>query len=205
MARKLKVFQTSLGFYDQAIAAPSMKAALDAWGAKSNLFQQGMAKESNDPEVVAAAMSKPGIILRRPVGSDGPFEEHAELPTNLSNVEIKRRSRDTRPKAKQPSAGARDDQATRKAARAFEQQERQRERERRKEEAAQEKQRERRRQAVEEAQTALEKAEQEHQRRVSVIDAERASLEEKSRSEDQRWEAEREKFVDALRQARGQD
>src|SRR5690242_14054432 len=100
MARKLKVFQTSLGFYDQAIAAPSMKAALEAWGAKSNLFQQGMAKESNDPEVVAAAMSKPGLVLRRPVGSGGPFEAHAELPTNLSNVDIKRRSRNARPKAK---------------------------------------------------------------------------------------------------------
>ncbi len=38
MARKLKTFQTSLGFYDLAIAAPSMKAALEAWGAGSNLF-----------------------------------------------------------------------------------------------------------------------------------------------------------------------
>lgn len=31
MARKLKTYQTSLGFYDLAIAAPSMKAALEAW------------------------------------------------------------------------------------------------------------------------------------------------------------------------------
>jgi hypothetical protein len=35
MARKLKTYQTSLGFFDQAIAAPSMKAALEAWGADS--------------------------------------------------------------------------------------------------------------------------------------------------------------------------
>jgi hypothetical protein len=33
MVRKLKTYQTSLGFFDQAIAAPSMKAALEAWGA----------------------------------------------------------------------------------------------------------------------------------------------------------------------------
>ena len=33
MTRKLKTYQTSLGFYDLAIAAPSMKAALEAWGA----------------------------------------------------------------------------------------------------------------------------------------------------------------------------
>jgi hypothetical protein len=33
MARKLKTYQTSLGFFDLAVAAPSMKAALEAWGA----------------------------------------------------------------------------------------------------------------------------------------------------------------------------
>jgi hypothetical protein len=50
MARKLKTYQTSLGFFDQAIAAPSMKAALEAWGADSNLFHQGAAKQSKDPD-----------------------------------------------------------------------------------------------------------------------------------------------------------
>ena len=83
MARKLKTYQTSLGFFDLAIAAPSMKAALEAWGADSNLFHQGAAKESDDPDVIAATMAKPGVVLRRAVGSDGSFGEHAELPTNL--------------------------------------------------------------------------------------------------------------------------
>jgi hypothetical protein len=69
MARKLKTYQTSLGFFDLAIAAPSMKAALEAWGADSNLFHQGAAKESDDPDVIAATMAKPGVVLRRPVGS----------------------------------------------------------------------------------------------------------------------------------------
>src|SRR3954449_6936893 len=73
MARKLKTYQTSLGFFDQAIAAPSMKAALEAWGADSNLFHQGAAKESHDPDVIAATMAKPGVVLRRPVGTDRPF------------------------------------------------------------------------------------------------------------------------------------
>jgi hypothetical protein len=54
MASKLKTYQTSLCFSEQAIAAPSMKAALEAWGADSNLFHQGAAKESNDPDVIAA-------------------------------------------------------------------------------------------------------------------------------------------------------
>jgi hypothetical protein len=73
MARKLKTYQTSLGFFDQAIAAPSMKAALEAWGADSNLFHQGAAKESHDPDIVAATMAKPGVVLRRPVGTDRPM------------------------------------------------------------------------------------------------------------------------------------
>jgi len=30
MPRRLKTYQTSLGFYDLAVAAPSMKAALEA-------------------------------------------------------------------------------------------------------------------------------------------------------------------------------
>jgi hypothetical protein len=65
MPRKLKTYQTSQGFYDLAIAAPSMKAALEAWGASSNLFHQGFAKESEDSKVIAAAMAKPGIVMRR--------------------------------------------------------------------------------------------------------------------------------------------
>src|ERR1700733_10742102 len=83
MARKLKTYQTSLGFFEQAIAAPSMKAALEAWGADSNLFHQGAAKESDDPDVIAATMAKPGVVLKRPVGPNGPFGEHAGLPTGL--------------------------------------------------------------------------------------------------------------------------
>ena len=83
MARKLKTYQTSLGFFDLAIAAPSMKAALQAWGSETNLFQQGFAKETDDPAIVAATLAKPGVVLRRPVGSDGAFSEHAELPKEL--------------------------------------------------------------------------------------------------------------------------
>jgi len=38
-----------------------MKAALEAWGSKQNLFHQGFAKETDDSKVVAATMAKPGI------------------------------------------------------------------------------------------------------------------------------------------------
>ena len=84
MAKKLKTYETSLGFFELAIAAPSMKAALEAWGADSNLFHQGAAKQSEDPDVVAATSAKPGVVLKRPVGSNGPFKEHAELPRDLA-------------------------------------------------------------------------------------------------------------------------
>ena len=100
MPRKLKVYQTSLGFFDLAIAAPSMKAALEAWGAGSNLFHQGVAKESDDRKVIDAAMEKPGTILQRPVGTEGPFREHADLPTAASLDAPARESRSSHKRAK---------------------------------------------------------------------------------------------------------
>lgn len=83
MAR-LKVFTTQLGFYDVAIAVPSQKAALDAWGAKQNLFDAGLASVATHGQVVDAALSKPGVLFRRPLGSAKPYteatEDHADLP-----------------------------------------------------------------------------------------------------------------------------
>lgn len=57
-----------------------MKAALEAWGAGSNLFHQGHGKKTQDPHVVAATMAKPGMVLKRPAGSSGRYAEHAGLP-----------------------------------------------------------------------------------------------------------------------------
>jgi hypothetical protein len=202
MARKLKTYQTSLGFYDLAIAATSMKAALEAWGAGSNLFRQGVANESSDPEVVAAAMSKPGIVLRRPVGSDGSFKEHAELPTDLAGDAPPRRTKKTFAKLKEQMPRTTDDKAARTAARAFEREQRRRESQRQKEEAAREKQRERRHHAIAKAQAALDKSEQEHAKTVTTIEAERDALAKKSQAEDVRWAKEKEKLEKALRRAR---
>jgi len=129
MARKLKTFQTSLGFYDLAIAAPSMKAALGAWGADSNLFHQGAAKESEDPDVIAATMEKPGVVLKRPVGSSGAFRENAQLPIDLAGerraVKANRKSSNHRAQKR-----AADPAADRNAALAFEREEKRRARER---------------------------------------------------------------------------
>jgi hypothetical protein len=89
MARKLKTFQTSVGFYDLAIAAPSMKAPLEAWGAGSNLFHQGIAKETDDPDVVVATMSKPGMVLEH-------AKKAAAIQAEAEAVEKRSRAEDDR-------------------------------------------------------------------------------------------------------------
>lgn len=209
-SRKLKTYQTSLGFYDQAVAAPSMKAALDAWGAKSNLFHQGIAKETDDPDIVAATMASPGVVLRRPVGSDGPFTEHAELPTDLAGDEDRPRSRSkpkkrpakTANKTAKKSSRSKDDRQARQAAAAFAKEEQRRESARRKEEAARARERARREKAVAAAQAVLDKARREHQARVDEIEAERAALDERAAVEEKRWDKERIKLEEAVRRAR---
>jgi hypothetical protein len=204
MARKLKTYQTSLGFFDLAIAAPSMKAALEAWGADSNLFHQGAAKESDQPDVIAAAMEKPGVVLRRAVGSDGPFGEHAKLPSDLGGAGGTKAIRKSKgPKAKKPSSRPVDKAMERKAALAYEREQKRRERERASEETARQKDRERRQQAIDKAQAALDKAEQEHAKRAAAIEAEVEALEKKSQAEEGRWDKEKERLEAALRRARG--
>ena len=205
MARKLKTYQTSLGFFEQAIAAPSMKAALEAWGADSNLFHQGAAKESHDPDVIAATMAKPGVVLKRPVGSSGPFKEHAELPRDIAGDGGAKKT-DRKVGSGRPKKHAKkivDEAADREASLAFEKERERRERERAKEEAAQRKERERRQEAVDRAQAALDTARRKHDGNAADIQAKLEALEERSRTEEARWEKERSKLEALLRRARG--
>jgi len=70
MARRaLKVFRTSIGFEDAYIAAPSRKAALDAWGSGKDLFALGLAEQVSDPEAGKAALDQPGVIIKIPRGT----------------------------------------------------------------------------------------------------------------------------------------
>jgi colicin import membrane protein len=201
MARKLKTYQTSVGFYDLAIAAPSMKAALEAWGAGSNLFHQGMATETDDPDVVAATMAKPGVVLRRPAGSSRRFAEHSDLPDLDVQTEEHRRGK-SRPKPKTRPAAEISKKSAQKAAADFEREQRRREAERRREEAARERDRKRREKATAKAQAALDKAEREHAKRAADLQAEAEAIEKRSRAEDERWEKERERLRVALRRTR---
>jgi uncharacterized sporulation protein YeaH/YhbH (DUF444 family) len=71
--QKLKVFRTPIGFHDAYVAAPSRKAALEAWGADSNIFAQGIAEEVTDPALMEEPLARPGEVIRRARGS---AEEH---------------------------------------------------------------------------------------------------------------------------------
>jgi hypothetical protein len=205
MARKLKTYQTSLGFFEQAIAAPSMKAALEAWGADSNLFHQGAAKESHDPDVIATTMARPGVVLKRPVGSSGPFKEHAELPRDIAGDGGAKKT-DRKVGSGRPQKHAKkivDEAADRKVSLAFEKERERRERERAKEEAAQRKERERRQEAVDRAQAALDTARQKHDGNAADIQAKIEALRTTVAERRKRWEKERSKLEALLRRARG--
>jgi colicin import membrane protein len=184
MPRKLKVYQTSQGFYDLAIAAPSMAAALRAWGANPDLFQQGFARQSEDEQVIAAAMAQPGVVLRRPVGSSKRFQEHAELPTVASLTEHLQRSKVPRERTNPPKPKEADEKTERKAASAFEKEERRRELERRKSEAAAAKVHARRNVAIEQARSTLEEAGREHAKRVFRLEKEREAVDRRAENEE---------------------
>jgi hypothetical protein len=204
MARKLKTYQTSLGFFDLAVAAPSMKAALEAWGADSNLFHQGAAMQSEVPDVIKATMAAPGVVLKRPVGSSGPFKEHAELPTDLAGDRSKKAGRKSAGRQPQkPSKRSHDEAADRKAALAFEKEQERRERERAKEEAARQKERERRQHAVDKAQGAFDAARRKHENIAADIQQQLEALEEKARAEEARWRKEKVRLEAPLQRARG--
>ena len=64
MPRKLKVFRTTTGFHDAYVAAPSRKAALEAWGVDANLFARGVAEQVTDPELMAGPLERPGEVIK---------------------------------------------------------------------------------------------------------------------------------------------
>src|SRR5919106_3372766 len=76
--QKLKVFRTPIGFHDAYVAAPSQRAALEAWGAEANIFAQGIAEQVTDPKLMEEPLARPGEVIKRLRGS---AEEHvAALP-----------------------------------------------------------------------------------------------------------------------------
>jgi colicin import membrane protein len=202
MARKLKTYQTSIGFFDLAIAAPSMKAALEAWGSKTNLFHQGFAKEADDPAIIAATMARPGLVLRRAVGSSDGFSEHAELPKDLTSGEVNVTPRKRVGKSRGTPPDNVDDKAAGAAASAYAREQRRRDSERRKRKVAAEAERERREQAIAKAEAALQEAQRTHHARTEEIAAKQFALDRRSEAEETRWAKQRAELQAALRRAR---
>lgn len=184
-----------MGFFDLAIAAPSMKAALEAWGSKNNLFHQGFAHEVDDIDVVSATMARPGVVLKRPVGSNAPFREHAGLPASLASK--KHRTRKT-PEVSPRPRRALDDRAVQEAAKEYEREERKRDRERAKLEA----ERRRRERAISKIEAQREKAKRGHENRLREMETERAALDRRFEAEELRWKKQMEKFQNELKRSR---
>jgi len=201
VARKLKTYVTSAGFFDLAVAAPSMKAALDAWGAESDLFHQGFAKQTEDKRVDAATMSKPGVVLRRPVGTDAAFGEQAALPTHLGSGEAARTTPRPRTKSHRPTKPV-DNRNTREAASAFAREKKRRDRQARQEAAARKKERERRDRAMAAAEAALEAGKRAHQANLADLEKAQQALDERTEAEETRWARQEERLERALRKAR---
>ena len=75
---KLKVFRTAIGFHDAYVAAPSQKAAIEAWGAGKDVFARGEAEQVTDPKLTSEPLASPGVVIKR---LRGTLEENiAALP-----------------------------------------------------------------------------------------------------------------------------
>jgi hypothetical protein len=99
--QKLKVFRTPIGFHDAFVAAPSQKAALEAWGADSNIFAQGIAEQVTDPRLMEEPLANPGKVIKRVRGSAS--EHFAELDRSTPKAKTKPKDEDEpsrRPKPK---------------------------------------------------------------------------------------------------------
>ena len=83
---RLKVFQATGGFHDHVVAAPSRPAALKAWGAKTDLFSMGVARQVTDPKIVKQALARPGEVIS--LGRSGDVED--ERPVRKKSASNKR-------------------------------------------------------------------------------------------------------------------
>jgi colicin import membrane protein len=193
MPRKLKTFITNLGFFELAVAAPTMKAALGAWGLEHNAFKRGFARETDDPKIIAAAEGVPGTVLRRPIGSNGAFKEQADLPkvtgaktaAPLPNIpKPAKRQKSTAHKTK-PRASVIDLNAARRA------REKKDAKDRERADAQAERDRARKERAVQKAMDALSAARERHEKIAAELERQRTTLDAQEEKENERWQKER--------------
>lgn len=63
--RKLKVYKMAVGFHDAFVAAPTQKAAIEAWGSDKDVFSRGRAELVEDPALTKEPLARPGEIVKR--------------------------------------------------------------------------------------------------------------------------------------------
>ena len=61
---KLKVYRMPVGFHDAYVAAPSQKAAIEAWGAGKDVFTRGEAEIVADPKLTEEPLANPGKVVK---------------------------------------------------------------------------------------------------------------------------------------------
>lgn len=210
MPHKLKTFTTSIGFYDLAVAAPSMKAALQAWGVRRNLFHEGTAQETDHADVVDATLAQPGVVLRRAVGSKEKFTVDALPPKSLpSGGKMRAPVTKAKPKRKalanarfHPVETTADDKAkviqfeAEKVRR-----EKARETERPKQEAAGRRDQDRREKAIAKGEAELDRARKKHQTKLRKLEKALAIAQGRVDAEITRWKAEAEKLESGIETA----
>lgn len=65
MPRALKVYRLPIGFHDAYVAAPTQKAAIEAWGSDKDVFQRQQAELVTDPELTKEPLESPGKVIKR--------------------------------------------------------------------------------------------------------------------------------------------
>ncbi|ESY86456.1 hypothetical protein [Mesorhizobium sp. LNHC229A00] len=202
MAKKLKVYQTSIGFFDLAVAAPSMKAAAEAWGSDPDLFKRGFAKQSENPKVIEAAIAAPGVVLRRPVGSRENFTEKAALPRAPDAGQPAPQDRVQRPHVGKKANTESAEKAERNAAGALEKKRKREALDRAKAEAERGREKRRRERVIAKANTIFERARSRHESAMMSIRQRREELDKEQADEDERWEREQQAHDASLNEAK---
>ena len=120
MARvqKLKVYRTAAGFNDAYVAAPSQKAALEAWGSDKDLFARGIAELVTDPALTAEPLASPGVVVKHSRGTTAEQIEAMPSPEpqtarqgGSGPTEAAKQPRKSKPAPKPKPSGAKLDAA----------------------------------------------------------------------------------------------
>ena len=65
MPRALRVYRLPIGFHDAYVAAPTQKAAIEAWRSDKDVFQRGQAELVTDAELTKEPLENPGKVIKR--------------------------------------------------------------------------------------------------------------------------------------------